>query len=383
MTLTSNKPSRARVWDIPVRIFHWGLAGCFIVGWLTLDNRYLDIHVFSGYLMAGLVSFRVLWGIIGSPYARFHDFAFTWGAVKEYLKGITLRSPPRFLGHNPAGSWAIYAMLGLGLLIVISGLLALGGEERHGPLAGWINYPLGSLAHATHEVFAWLMMGLVLLHLLGVAIESYLHRENLIAAMLTGHKSASAGSESAPSHWLLGVIMGMAMLISGLAYFQGHITATPEQPYLPFRGPELADNPLWREECGSCHLAFHPSLLPARSWKAMMAGQASHFEEDLALEAETITEIEAFLVINAAEQAMTEAAWKINRGIPQAETPLRITETTYWLKKHEELSVSVWDNPLVKGKTNCAACHMDAEQGTYEDAAMRLPAGITTATKNR
>lgn len=373
MSLMPNRQHRARVWDIPLRIFHWGLAGCFVVSWLTLSDRHLDIHVYSGYLMAGLLFFRIIWGLIGSPYARFHNFAFTWSAVKEYLTGVILRSPPRFLGHNPAGSWAIYAMLGLGLLIVISGLLTLGGEERHGPLGGWLSFSQGNLLHSIHELLAWLMLGLVIIHLLGVLVESLLHRENLVASMLTGYKPTATGTTSAPSHWKLGAIMGMTILASGLTYFQGYITATPDKPYVPFQGPELADNELWREECGSCHLAFHPSLLPARSWKAMMEGQALHFGEDLFLEQESITLIQEFMTGNAAEQFATEAAWKINNSIPPNEAPLSITETAYWQDKHNEIPEGIWEHPEVKGKSNCIACHIDAEDGTFEDAAMRLP----------
>jgi cytochrome b len=370
------RETKARVWDIPIRLFHWALVSCFVIAWLTLDNRYLDIHVFAGYLMGGLILFRLLWGFIGGPYARFRDFAFGWSEVRDYLKGVLNRRPPRFLGHNPAGSWTIYLLLGLGLSIVITGLLAFGGEERQGPLAGLLNYPQGRLAHDIHEWLSWLMLGMVILHLMGVLVESLLHRENLVAAMLTGFKPSAAGTISTASHWKVGAAMLLAIITAGLSWFQGHLTETPEQLYQPFHGPALPDNPRWREECGACHLAFHPSLLPARSWKAIMEGQASHFGEDLFLEQDTVKEIETFLVDNAAEQGLTEAAWKINRSIPKTATPLRITGTYYWIKKHQAISDAVWEHQKVNGKVNCAACHMDAEAGTFEDAAMHLPGDV-------
>ncbi|MCU7800979.1 MAG: cytochrome b/b6 domain-containing protein [gamma proteobacterium symbiont of Lucinoma myriamae] len=369
----NKQETRVRVWDIPIRLFHWILVSCFIIAWLTLDNRYLDIHIFVGYLMGGLILFRILWGFIGGPYVRFRDFSFNWSEVKDYLKGVLNKCPPRFLGHNPAGSWAIYLLLGLGLSITVTGLLAFGGEERQGPLAGLLNYPQGRLAHELHEWLAWLMLGIVIIHLIGVLVESLLHRENLVAAMLTGFKLSDAGEISTASHWKIGVIMLVIIITAGLSWFQGHLTETPEQLYQPFHGPALPDNSLWREECGACHMAFHPSLLPARSWKSMMEQQASHFEEDLYLEQDTVKKIEAFLIENAAEQGLTEAAWKINRSIAKTEILLRITETGYWIKKHQEISDAVWEHPKVNGKVNCAACHMDAEAGTFEDAAMHLP----------
>ncbi|MCW8882299.1 MAG: cytochrome b/b6 domain-containing protein [Sedimenticola sp.] len=367
------RETQVRVWDIPVRLFHWAMVSCFIIAWLTLDNRYLDIHVFAGYLMGGLILFRIGWGFIGSPYARFRDFAFGWHEVWDYFKGILNRSPRRFLGHNPAGSWAIYLLLTFGLLITVTGLLGFGGEERQGPLAGMLDYSQGHFALDLHMLLSWLMLGMVIIHLIGVLVESLLHRENLVSAMLTGFKPTTTDAISSATHWKVGAVMLVAIIIGGLSWFQGYLVETQEQRYQPFHGPVLADNSLWRTECGACHLAFHPSLLPARSWKTMMDGQASHFEENLSLEQDTIKEIEAFLIQNAAEQTVTEAAWKINQSIPQTETVLRITETPYWTKKHQEISDATWKHSKVNGKVNCAACHQDAEAGTFEDAAMHLP----------
>ena len=93
-------------------------------------------------------------------------------------------------------------------------------------------------------------------------------------------------------------------------------------------------------------------------------------------------EIETFLVENAAEQALTEAAWKINRSIPKTETLLRITEAPYWVRKHQEIPDLVWKHPKVNGKVNCIACHLDADSGTFEDAAMRLPKGVDAVSVN-
>ncbi len=370
-----DKACRVKVWDVPVRLFHWILVSCFITAWLTLDNRYLDIHVFAGYVMGGLIVFRILWGIVGDSYARFRDFAFGWREAWNYMTMVLKRWPTRYLGHNPAGSWAIYLLLGLGLLITITGLLGMGGEERQGPLAGLLNYPQGESVIYLHEVLSWVMLGTVAVHLTGVATESILHRENLVGSMITGYKKAAQGTISAPPRRLVGTLMLVVIVAAGFSWFYGYLIETPEQPYRPFTGRQLPDNALWREECGACHLAFHPSLLPVRSWKAMMEDQSSHFDEDLFLEQEAIDKIETFLAENAAEQALTEAAWKINRNIPKTETPLRITETQYWIDKHKQISDEIWRDPKVNDNVNCAACHLDAEAGTFEDAAMRIPAG--------
>jgi hypothetical protein len=140
-----------------------------------------------------------------------------------------------------------------------------------------------------------------------------------------------------------------------------------------FVGKTLPDNPLWRTECGSCHAVFYPALLPSRSWQKIMAEQDRHFGTDLGLEAATITTILQFMVENAAEKHAVEAAFKIDQSIPAGETPLRITETPYWLKKHREIAASDWTNPLVLSQSNCAACHSDADEGSFEDGAMHIP----------
>jgi hypothetical protein len=111
-----------------------------------------------------------------------------------------------------------------------------------------------------------------------------------------------------------------------------------EAPHVKFVGTKLADNAQWREECGSCHVAFHPNLLPSRSWSALMTGQAVHFGSDLALDASTSAAILTFLSANSADDHPTEASFKITRLLKETETPLRITETAYWVKKHRNIT---------------------------------------------
>ncbi len=365
-----------RVWNAPLRVFHWCLVAAYLVAWSTLGSRHLDIHVFAGYVMIGLVGFRLIWGVLGGPYARFRDFCFTWGEVVEHLRGVLQHRAQRFIGHNPAGSWIIYLLLGLSGVVGITGLLTLGGEEQHGPLAGIFTFAQGERFHRLHELTAWLTLAVIAVHLTGVLMESLLQRENLVRSMISGFKAAPADAASAPAHTGTAMAMVLVIALFGGYWFGGYLAATPDDPYLPFVGPELADDPLWREECGSCHLAFHPGLLPARSWRKMLKQQQNHFGEDLFLDAETITRLEHFAVANAAEQGNTEAAWKINRSIPERETPLKITETIYWKRKHRELPEAVWRHESVNGRSNCAACHKDAGRGTFEDAAMSLPKGF-------
>ena len=372
------------VWDLPTRLFHWLFALSFAVAWITGDSdTYRDLHVFVGYLMLGLLGFRVLWGLIGSRYARFASFRFGPMQAIHYVQDALMRRAPHYIGHNPAGSWAVYLLLTLGLLVGVTGILVLGGEEQHGMAAGITLYGGGGVLKELHEGLASFMLWMVIIHLLGVAAESWLHRENLARAMLTGRKHGAASDAIPSAHYLASGVLLLLTAAFGAWFFRGDFTATPQRPHIPFVGQTLPDNTVWRAECGSCHLAYHPTLLPARSWVRLMQEQDTHFGDPLGLDATTTAEILAFLQKYSADTELTEPAYKIKQSIPPNMTPVRITETSYWIKKHREIPDSAWRHPKIGSKANCSACHLDAEKGTFEDAAMRLPAEVAGLSKAR
>ncbi len=356
------------IWDIPTRLFHWMLVGCFTGAWITSAyDEWLGIHIFLGYVVLGLVIFRVVWGFIGTHYARFCQFPCSPRAAIAYLRDIWHRRAERHIGHNPAGSMAIYGLLILALSIGITGILTLGGEEQHGIAAGWLSFEQGELFKELHEGLAIAMLLLVAGHVAGVVIESALHRENLTHSMLTGMKSTNATDTShpdVPPHRALAVGMLIAIVGFGGWWFTTQV---------PFPKAQLADNAQWREECGSCHVAYYPALLPSRSWVRVMNEQSTHFGTDLALDNATRQTILEFLIANAAEKHITEAGYKIDRSLQSHAVPLRITDTPYWRKKHADIQESVWRLPTVKSKANCDACHLDTKAGTFDDGAMQLP----------
>lgn len=376
---------RTLIWDIPTRLFHWTLALSFAGAWLTSESdQWLDVHVFLGYLMAGLVAFRLAWGVVGTRYARFSAFWFNPKEALAYLRQVMSGRAERHVGHNPAGSLAIYGLLLLTLVVGLTGFFTLGAEEQQGIAAGWMSMAQGRTFKKLHEASAILMLLLVMGHIAGVVVESLLHKENLARSMLTGTKLAEAGTPAAQPRKLIAVLMGVLITaFAGWWFFyalhapiekqlgipEGSINA----PNVAFVGAKLPDNALWREECGSCHLPFYPSLLPSRSWVRLMAEQDRHFGTDLGLDEPTRAAILTFLSANASERHLTEAGVKIDKSLASGEAPVRITETPYWIKKHRDIKEADWLAPKVKSRANCDACHLDAVQGTFEDAAMRLP----------
>ncbi len=210
------------VWDIPTRLFHWLFAGAFTVAWLTSDSdSWLNVHVFSGYLLLGLLGFRLVWGFIGGRYARFTSFLYHWKEGLSYVLQVLTGTAKRHVGHNPAGSWAIYLLLALGLLAGLSGMITLGGQEGQGPLAPWVPYWAGEAFKEVHEALASVMLGVVGLHLAGVALESWRHRENLPRAMVTGLKEGTPDAAT-PSRRLFSALLLLIAIGAGTVwYFSG------------------------------------------------------------------------------------------------------------------------------------------------------------------
>ncbi len=209
--------NRILVWDLPTRLFHWLLAGSFLGAFLSAESeRYRDIHVVLGYTVLGLVAFRLLWGVIGTRYARFSAFPVAPRRVLEYLKSLLTRSPQHHVGHNPAGSLAIYAILALALLAGVTGYAAyneIGGER------------LAEL----HEGAANAMLGLVAIHIGAVIVSSLIHRENLIAAMLNGYKRGRAGDGIRRKHRFVAA----AVLLATAGFWADRAGLLPEGLVIP------------------------------------------------------------------------------------------------------------------------------------------------------
>jgi len=377
---------RILVWDVPTRLFHWLLVISFTGAWLTSESdEWLSPHAFFGYLMLGLIGFRLIWGVAGGHYARFAAFAYGPMQGLAHLRKVMTGDDPRYVGHNPAGSQGIFLLLGWGLVACLTGIFVQGAEEQQGMATGWAGYALGKMIKEGHDLSATLMLLVVAGHIVvGVAFESWRHKINLPRTMVTGMKDAAQGTPASRPYRLVGALLLAAAVAFGIWWFYyaldetldqrgAHGDAGAEGPHVAFVGRALADDPKWREECGSCHLAFHPNLLPVRSWQKLMAQQNDHFGEDLALDAATRAALLAYATGNAAERHATEASFKINRSLKPQDTPLRITQTPYWIRKHRHIAASDWLLPQVKNKVNCAACHRDAGAGTFEDAAMRIP----------
>ena len=192
--------SRIKVWDRAVRIFHWLLVVLFALAYLSEDIE--TLHVYAGYGVLGLIGFRLVWGLIGSQYARFSDFIYGPAAVVRYARSLLSGKPIHYLGHNPIGGWMIVLLLLSLFGTCWSGLKLYAAEEGKGPLAGapaivasaWAdegehgNGEGEEFWEDVHEALTNLTLMLVFIHIAGVVVASRLHGENLARAMVTGYK---------------------------------------------------------------------------------------------------------------------------------------------------------------------------------------------------
>jgi cytochrome b len=171
-------PATVKVWDPFVRLFHWSLVALFIVAFATGDEI-AWLHIGAGYAIAVLVILRIIWGFVGPRNARFVNFIRSPDEVLQFIRQSLRLRAPRCLGHNPAGGAMIIAMLGVLTFVSVTGMLLTTD-------AFWGSH----MMKAAHEAGVYTMVGLVFLHLAGVALASVEHRENLVRAMITGRKRA-------------------------------------------------------------------------------------------------------------------------------------------------------------------------------------------------
>lgn len=192
------RAERVKVWDLPLRLFHWTLVVAIAVAFLSSeeDSALNDWHVLSGWVAAMLIVFRLVWGFIGGEHSRFSDFIRP-SRIPHHLASLTRGRREPALGHNPLGGVAVAVLLALTAVTVWTG--AFGGEA----------------AEELHEVVAWVLLAMVALHVVAVIIMSLLERENLVQAMITGDKPAArhpgaidARSPSAVAWLVAAVVVG-------------------------------------------------------------------------------------------------------------------------------------------------------------------------------
>lgn len=190
---------KARVWDLPTRLFHWALVGTVCTGWYLGENRNfstIQLHFYFGYAVGGLLVFRLIWGMIGPSNVRLSALFPSPRKLRAYLSGIKDRKPGGARGHNPMGALSVLAMLIVLILQVVTGLFSEDDSLfAEGPLAQYVSTEMMQQMTSLHHLTSKLVMLLVVLHLAAILFYFVWKRENLVKPMITGWKKVRRKAE--------------------------------------------------------------------------------------------------------------------------------------------------------------------------------------------
>lgn len=216
--MEGNELRRVRVWDLPTRLFHWTLALCVVGLFVTgkIGGEAMAWHGRLGYAVATLLLFRLTWGLVGGHWSRFTSFAYSPRVILEYLRGRFSAGP--VVGHSPAGSASVYALLALLFVQVATGLFSADMEDFAGPLNVFISNAMARVVTSYHKhIGAPILIALVGLHIAAVTYYHLLHGQNLIGPMLHGHKVLPAPARASDDDWRSRVRAIVVLIIAACA----------------------------------------------------------------------------------------------------------------------------------------------------------------------
>lgn len=218
--------ARIRIWDAPVRLFHWTIVALLGLLWWSGEQRLFDWHRLAGYTLLALVLFRVAWGLVGSQTARFSAFVRGPGAVAAYVRSdMFRRGGTSHAGHNPLGGWSVILLLALLALQIGLGLFAvdIDGMES-GPFSYLVDFDTGRFAAEMHELVFNLLLAAIALHVVAVVFYLAFRRENLVRAMITGSRpwqGVAPALRFASLPLALGLLVASGALVWALVHFFG------------------------------------------------------------------------------------------------------------------------------------------------------------------
>jgi cytochrome b len=188
------EPAAVRVWDWPVRLFHWAVVALVVAAVVTakIGGNAMEWHMRAGMAVLALVLFRILWGVAGSRHARFASFVRGPAAVVAYAKSFTQRPHAVHVGHNPLGGWSVIALLAALLVQAGTGLFSNDDIATDGPLVRLVSKDRSDAITSFHHLNLWFLGALVATHLGAVAFHLVALKDNLVRPMLSGVKHLPA-----------------------------------------------------------------------------------------------------------------------------------------------------------------------------------------------
>jgi len=364
---------KSYIWSSFTRVFHIILViSVGLVFILAEFDKLLSWHAAIGFTIGLLFVYRILWGFMDVKYSKFKDFNFNLHDLQEYIFNV-FTDKKKYVGHNPASSWAIVAMIALGLGSVFTGIVVYGTQEGMGILS-FLNISLFKdmdFFEDVHELFANSFMAVIFILIAGVLLDRVLHSSKAIESMIGGYKESDATSLKLT---FFQRVFGVVWIGTSIFFFL-YLLANPSNLLIADANTPVdykKEHTLFFNECKSCHTLYPPYLLPKQSWVKMMDNLENHFGDDASLEASDKEFIKDYLVQNAAENSTKESAFKILKSIKDEEI-IAITKTPYWKRRHSEIDKSIFTSKEIAAASNCKACHQNIEQGLLNDKDIKIP----------
>ena len=340
-------------------------------------HHYFTLHIAFGYVFGLTLCFRLLWGFIGPDYATFAMFTLKPSALKFYfIEKVRNRWRKIHPGHNAASSWFTLLVLGLGLMIVFSGVLVYGTQEGSG-LFGFLNqkyYTATQWIEPVHYYLSCALLLWALIHIMGVLIEQFYHRTNMVFAMISGYKRCE-GDDTSIAFWQRALTYSVVLASVSLLYtiLLDQDTALTHTTFE--KRNYSMENTSFDEKCSKCHKNYPPFMLPRASWEKLMDRLSNHFGEEILehnISKVEQTSIKEYLMAHSAETSTHKIAFKTLWSLGDMR-PLSITKSPYWREAHEHIDHSLFKHPTVKDKSNCFACHRHFEYGLFDNRFIHLP----------
>lgn len=208
------QPIKVKVWDLPIRLFHWALAIGFVVSFVSIKIDDMDLHITSAMCILGLLVFRFLWGFCGSRTAKFSQFI---PSPRHLLNYLTKKGTPEDeIGHSPLGALSVIALLFFMLFQLLTGLVADDEIYTTGPLRDMVSSDFSSWATSTHAFMADFLLALIALHVAAILFYWIFKKNNLIKAMITGNKNVVLMANTHPYGQYKKTIAAIVIIVSGL-----------------------------------------------------------------------------------------------------------------------------------------------------------------------
>lgn len=362
MTKGSLILEKTYIWSRITRAFHWILVICIVI---TFASAYIQSaflwHISFGIVAGGLLSFRLLWGFIGPFYALFKNFDFSLKDLFYYLSKL-FKDKKRYIGHNPAASWATILLIVFGFFCTLSGVVLLGAREDRG-IFSFLAPSLIEPALLVHIISKNIVATVALIHVIGALLEHFVHKTDTLVSMIHGFKRLRAPAiKTTRLQNIFGTVAIIFSVWLGVfSYiFPQHSIMTKNTHEIIYK----EDNPRFAKQCSECHNLYSPTFMTKEMWNTALRNPKEHFKEDLRKKVPDFDSIKEYILANTAQTAQSEIAQGVIETTKDS-YKYRITKTRYWRDIHQAIPYKAYKREAIQTQSNCIACHENFGKTNY------------------